>query len=57
VQCGWLTDRFGVSWQIVPKMFTELLRRGDAEKNNRMLKALYGMKKLVIAELQKAYDG
>jgi len=57
VQCGWLTDKFGVSWQVVPKMFSELLRRGDAEKNNRMMQALYGMKKLIIADLQKAYDG
>jgi len=57
VQCGWLTDTFGVSWQIVPTMFTELLRRGDAEKNNRMMQALYNMKKLIIADLQKAYDG
>ena len=57
VQCGWLTDKFGVSWQVVPKKFRELMGRGDAEKNNRMMQALYGMKKLIIADLQKAYDG
>jgi predicted 3-demethylubiquinone-9 3-methyltransferase (glyoxalase superfamily) len=57
VQCGWLTDKFGVSWQIVPTMFAELMRRGDGEKNNRMMQALYNMKKLIIADLQKAYDG
>jgi predicted 3-demethylubiquinone-9 3-methyltransferase (glyoxalase superfamily) len=57
VQCGWLTDKFGVSWQVVPKKFMELMGRGDGEKNNRMMQALFGMKKLIIADLQKAYDG
>jgi predicted 3-demethylubiquinone-9 3-methyltransferase (glyoxalase superfamily) len=57
VQCGWLTDKFGVSWQIVPTMFTELLRRGDGEKNNRMMQALYNMKKLIIADLQRRTTG
>lgn len=57
MQCGWLTDKFGVSWQIVPTMFTELLRRGDGEKNNRMMQALYNMKKLIIADLQRRTTG
>ncbi|HEU0080622.1 MAG TPA: VOC family protein [Candidatus Paceibacterota bacterium] len=57
VECGWLKDKYGLSWQIVPKMFSELMARGDKEKNDRMLKALWTMKKLDIAELQKAYDG
>ncbi len=57
VQCGWLTDKFGVSWQVVPTMFAELMRKGDAEKTNRMMQALYNMKKLIIADLQRAYDG
>ena len=57
VQCGWLTDRFGLSWQIVPKMFMELMRKGTPEQTNRMMQALYGMKKLIIADLQKAFDG
>jgi predicted 3-demethylubiquinone-9 3-methyltransferase (glyoxalase superfamily) len=57
VQCGWLTDKFGVSWQVVPKVFMELMRKGNAEQTNRMIQALYNMKKLIIADLQKAYDG
>ena len=57
VQCGWLTDKFGVSWQVVPKVFMELMRKGNAEQTNRMMQALYNMKKLIIADLQKAYDG
>jgi predicted 3-demethylubiquinone-9 3-methyltransferase (glyoxalase superfamily) len=57
VQCGWLEDKFGVSWQIVPKVFFELLGRGDAEKTNRMMQALWGMKKLDVEGLKKAYEG
>jgi predicted 3-demethylubiquinone-9 3-methyltransferase (glyoxalase superfamily) len=57
VQCGWLTDRFGLSWQIVPSMFMELMRKGTPEQTNRMMQALYNMKKLIIADLQKAFDG
>ena len=57
VQCGWLTDKFGLSWQVVPKMFMELMQRGNAEHTNRLMQALYGMKKLIIADLQKAFDG
>ena len=57
VQCGWLTDKFGLSWQVVPNMFMELMRKGTPEQTNRMMQALYQMKKLVIADLQKAFDG
>ena len=57
VQCGWLTDKFGLSWQVVPKMFMELMHTGTPEQTNRMLQALYPMKKLIIADLQKAFDG
>jgi predicted 3-demethylubiquinone-9 3-methyltransferase (glyoxalase superfamily) len=57
VQCGWLEDKFGLSWQIVPTMFLELVNRGDAEKTNRMMQALMGMTKLDIAELKRAYEG
>jgi predicted 3-demethylubiquinone-9 3-methyltransferase (glyoxalase superfamily) len=57
VQCGWLTDKFGLSWQVVPNMFMELMRKGTAEQTNRMMQALYQMKKLIIADLQKAFDG
>jgi predicted 3-demethylubiquinone-9 3-methyltransferase (glyoxalase superfamily) len=57
VQCGWLTDKFGLSWQVVPTMFMELMRKGTPEQTNRMMQALYQMKKLIIADLQKAFDG
>ncbi len=53
-QCGWLTDRFGVSWQIVPTAL-ERLMQGDEEKVTRVTEALLGMKKLDIAALERAY--
>jgi len=57
IQCGWLEDKFGVSWQIVPTLVGELIGKGDAEKTNRMMQALWGMVKLDIAALRKAYEG
>jgi len=56
-QCGWLKDRFGVSWQIVPDVLMTLLQDKDAEKARRVTEAMLGMKKLDIAALQAAYDG
>jgi predicted 3-demethylubiquinone-9 3-methyltransferase (glyoxalase superfamily) len=56
-QCGWVKDQFGLSWQIVPKILSELLESADKEKANRALQAMMQMKKLVVADLQKAYDG
>lgn len=53
-QCGWLKDRFGVSWQIVPTMMDEVMQSGDEEKIARVTKAFLGMKKFDIAELRKA---
>jgi predicted 3-demethylubiquinone-9 3-methyltransferase (glyoxalase superfamily) len=55
-QCGWLKDRFGVSWQVVPKILLEMLV-GDTAKSQRALQALFPMKKLDIATLKRAYDG
>ena len=52
--CGWLKDRFGVSWQIVPNVLSELLSRSDAETSQRVMRAMLGMKKLQIAELEAA---
>jgi predicted 3-demethylubiquinone-9 3-methyltransferase (glyoxalase superfamily) len=57
VQCGWLEDKFGVSWQIVPTILGELMGKGDAEKTNRMMQALWGMMKLDIEGLKRAYEG
>ncbi|MCE9604937.1 MAG: VOC family protein [Planctomycetia bacterium] len=56
-QCGWLKDRFGLSWQITPKILPKMITSGEAEKAQRALQAMLGMKKLDIAALQKAYDG
>ena len=56
-QCGWLKDKFGVSWQIVPTMLTEMITDPDQEKTSRLLMAMYPMKKLDIAMLTKAYEG
>ena len=56
-QCGWLKDRYGVSWQIVPREMDEMLARGDAERNARVMQALLPMKKLDIAKLRAAYEG
>ena len=56
-QCGWLKDRYGVSWQIVPTVLGEMLKEGDPEKANRVMQAVLQMKKLDIQTLQKAYEG
>lgn len=56
-QCGWLKDRFGVSWQIVPKMLSELLKDPHSAKSQRAMTAMLAMKKLDIAAMQRAYAG
>jgi predicted 3-demethylubiquinone-9 3-methyltransferase (glyoxalase superfamily) len=56
-QCGWLKDKYGVSWQVVPQAFYEMVNTQDTEKRNRTFEAMLQMKKLDLAELQKAYDG
>ena len=57
VQCGWLNDRWGVPWQIVPKGFTEMLADSNGEGAKRAMTAMMGMVKLDMAELKRAYDG
>ena len=57
VQCGWLVDRFGVSWQIVPRQLGGLLSDRDRAKSGRAMKAMMGMQKLELAKLQAAFDG
>jgi predicted 3-demethylubiquinone-9 3-methyltransferase (glyoxalase superfamily) len=57
VQCGWLRDRYGVSWQIVPQVLPKLLGGPDQAGAQRAMQAMMKMVKLDIAALQKAYDG
>lgn len=56
-QCGWLKDKFGLSWQIVPRRLNELLQSPEREKSLRALNAMLEMKKLDVAALERAYDG
>jgi predicted 3-demethylubiquinone-9 3-methyltransferase (glyoxalase superfamily) len=56
-QCGWLKDRFGVSWQIIPDRLGELLAGPDPEGAQRAMQAMLGMQKLDVAVLEKAYEG
>src|SRR5713101_9438610 len=54
-QCGWLKDKYGLSWQIVPTVLGEMLNDKDAEKSKRVMQALLQMRKLDIKRLQQAY--
>jgi len=57
VQCGWLKDRFGLSWQIVPAALDKLMDDRDPDKRDRVMQALLAMKKLDIAALDRAHAG
>jgi predicted 3-demethylubiquinone-9 3-methyltransferase (glyoxalase superfamily) len=56
-QCGWLKDRFGVSWQIFPKILGELVGDPKSEKSQRAMQAMLQMKKIDLEKLKRAYDG
>jgi len=56
-QCGWLKDKFGVSWQVIPKQLGELINDPDPEKARRVMDTMLKQKKIVIAELEAAYNG
>jgi predicted 3-demethylubiquinone-9 3-methyltransferase (glyoxalase superfamily) len=56
-RCGWLKDKFGVSWQIVPSVLGDMLQDEDEEKSQRVMQAMLQMDKLDIARLQQAYEG
>lgn len=56
-QCGWLKDKFGLSWQVVPTRMGELLGDPDPGRSGRAMQAMMQMKKLIIADLEKAADG
>ncbi|HEX6977081.1 MAG TPA: VOC family protein [Patescibacteria group bacterium] len=56
-QCGWLKDKYGVSWQIVPTLLNELLADKDPEKSKRVMTAMLKMKKIDTQKLKEAYEG
>jgi predicted 3-demethylubiquinone-9 3-methyltransferase (glyoxalase superfamily) len=56
-QCGWLKDKFGLSWQVVPTIMSELLTDPNSEKSQRAFAAMMQMKKIDIEALKRAYDG
>ncbi len=56
-QCGWLKDKYGLSWQIVPTALIELLHDPDPQKSRRVTKAMLQMKKIDVEALRRAYDG
>ena len=55
-QCGWLKDRYGLSWQVVPTVLGEMFESGDARKSERVMAAILKMKKLDVQTLQQAYE-
>ena len=57
VECGWIKDRYGLAWQIVPRVLGRMIADKDAKKADRVLKAMMGMVKLDIDQLKRAYDG
>lgn len=56
-QCGWLKDKYGLSWQIIPRALGELMSDKNQTKSQRVMQAMLKMKKIDIAELKKAYNG
>ena len=57
LRCGWITDKFGLTWQIIPKLLGEMLQDDDDEKSQRVMQAMLQMVKIDVAGLQRAYDG
>jgi predicted 3-demethylubiquinone-9 3-methyltransferase (glyoxalase superfamily) len=55
--CGWLKDRYGLSWQVVPTMLEELVADADRQRAKRAMEAMFGMRKLDVAALRQAADG
>jgi predicted 3-demethylubiquinone-9 3-methyltransferase (glyoxalase superfamily) len=56
-QCGWLKDRYGLSWQVVPRVLMEMMSGPVSDKSERVMKAIFQMKKLDIDTLERAYAG
>jgi predicted 3-demethylubiquinone-9 3-methyltransferase (glyoxalase superfamily) len=56
-QCGWLKDKYGASWQVIPNVLLQMLANPDSKKSQRVMKSMLQMKKIDIEELKRAYDG
>ena len=56
-QCGWLKDKYGLSWQVVPSVLIEMINDADSQKAERVMAAMLKMKKIDIDQLKRAYDG
>jgi predicted 3-demethylubiquinone-9 3-methyltransferase (glyoxalase superfamily) len=56
-QCGWLKDRFGLSWQVVPRQLNEMLQSSDGDAAKRAMEAMLKMQKLDVAKLREAFEG
>jgi predicted 3-demethylubiquinone-9 3-methyltransferase (glyoxalase superfamily) len=56
-RCGWLKDKYGLSWQVIPKVLGEMLQDKDPKKSQRVMQAMMQMDKIDIARLKQAYDG
>jgi predicted 3-demethylubiquinone-9 3-methyltransferase (glyoxalase superfamily) len=56
-QCGWLKDKYGASWQVIPKVLIEMISDPDSKKSGKAMEAMLKMKKLDINELKRAYGG
>lgn len=55
--CGWLKDKFGLSWQIIPRVLGEMMESSDTEKASRAMNAMLQMQKIDVAALKRAYEG
>lgn len=55
-RCSWCKDKFGVSWQIVPKRFVEMMKTGTPEQTQRVIAAMMSMSKMIIADFEKAFN-
>jgi predicted 3-demethylubiquinone-9 3-methyltransferase (glyoxalase superfamily) len=56
-QCGWLKDKYGVSWQVIPTVLLKMVNDPNAEKSQQVMRAMLQMKKIDIEKLKQAYDG
>jgi predicted 3-demethylubiquinone-9 3-methyltransferase (glyoxalase superfamily) len=57
IECGWLKDKFGLAWQVTPRALNEMITDKDSARVNRVMVAMMAMKKLVLADLERAYEG